>query len=182
MHCLIPASGYYEWQYTAAGKQPWYFTRADGAFRSRARVHRARQRSDLGRGSRTISSTNRKALKVSPRTKRNPVQSGGRDFSGLQLALVRGSSIRVTGGCRGDGEGHLDGPAQQLSPAGQRIICDAQHKLKLLVAPREPTAHASAIPRLSPLVPYSGVHYSRGEGGVGKPKKPLIILLLSEPR
>jgi putative SOS response-associated peptidase YedK len=28
--CLIPASGYYEWQDTAAGKQPWYFTRADG--------------------------------------------------------------------------------------------------------------------------------------------------------
>jgi putative SOS response-associated peptidase YedK len=28
--CLIPASGYYEWQDTATGKQPWYFTRADG--------------------------------------------------------------------------------------------------------------------------------------------------------
>ena len=29
--CLIPASGYYEWQDTAAGgKQPWYFTRRDG--------------------------------------------------------------------------------------------------------------------------------------------------------
>jgi putative SOS response-associated peptidase YedK len=28
--CLIPASGYYEWQNTATGKQPWYFTRADG--------------------------------------------------------------------------------------------------------------------------------------------------------
>jgi putative SOS response-associated peptidase YedK len=27
--CLIPASGYYEWQDTATGKQPWYFTRAD---------------------------------------------------------------------------------------------------------------------------------------------------------
>jgi putative SOS response-associated peptidase YedK len=25
----IPASGYYEWQDTATGKQPWYFTRAD---------------------------------------------------------------------------------------------------------------------------------------------------------
>lgn len=24
--CLIPMSGYYEWQATAAGKQPWYFT------------------------------------------------------------------------------------------------------------------------------------------------------------
>jgi putative SOS response-associated peptidase YedK len=28
--CLIPASGYYEWQDAATGKQPWYFTRADG--------------------------------------------------------------------------------------------------------------------------------------------------------
>jgi len=28
--CLIPASGYYEWQDTAEGKQPYYFTRRDG--------------------------------------------------------------------------------------------------------------------------------------------------------
>ena len=28
--CLIPASGYFEWRHTATGKQPWYFTRADG--------------------------------------------------------------------------------------------------------------------------------------------------------
>jgi putative SOS response-associated peptidase YedK len=28
--CLIPASGYYEWQDTVEGKQPYYFTRADG--------------------------------------------------------------------------------------------------------------------------------------------------------
>ena len=28
--CLIPVSGYYEWQDTPGGKQPWYFTRADG--------------------------------------------------------------------------------------------------------------------------------------------------------
>jgi putative SOS response-associated peptidase YedK len=28
--CLIPASGYYDWQDTATGKQPWYFTCADG--------------------------------------------------------------------------------------------------------------------------------------------------------
>ena len=27
--CLIPASGYYEWQDTAGGKQPYYFTRRD---------------------------------------------------------------------------------------------------------------------------------------------------------
>ena len=29
--CLIPMSGYYEWQDTPSGKQPWYFTRRDGA-------------------------------------------------------------------------------------------------------------------------------------------------------
>jgi putative SOS response-associated peptidase YedK len=29
--CLIPMSGYYEWQNTAGGKQPWYFTAADGS-------------------------------------------------------------------------------------------------------------------------------------------------------
>ena len=28
--CLIPASGYYEWQTTPEGKQPYYFTRRDG--------------------------------------------------------------------------------------------------------------------------------------------------------
>ena len=29
--CLIPMSGYYEWQDTPGGKQPWYFTAADGS-------------------------------------------------------------------------------------------------------------------------------------------------------
>ena len=28
--CLIPVSGYYEWQNTSGGKQPHYFTRVDG--------------------------------------------------------------------------------------------------------------------------------------------------------
>ena len=28
--CLMPASGYYEWQTTPQGKQPYYFTRVDG--------------------------------------------------------------------------------------------------------------------------------------------------------
>jgi SOS response associated peptidase (SRAP) len=28
--CIIPASGYYEWQDTPGGKQPHYFTRTDG--------------------------------------------------------------------------------------------------------------------------------------------------------
>ena len=27
--CLIPVSGYYEWQDTPTGKQPWYFTARD---------------------------------------------------------------------------------------------------------------------------------------------------------
>jgi putative SOS response-associated peptidase YedK len=29
--CLIPVSGYYEWQDAPGGKQPWYFTAADGS-------------------------------------------------------------------------------------------------------------------------------------------------------
>jgi putative SOS response-associated peptidase YedK len=29
--CLIPASGYYEWQNRPTGKQPWYFTARDGS-------------------------------------------------------------------------------------------------------------------------------------------------------
>ena len=29
--CLLPMSGYYEWQDTAGGKQPWYFTARDGS-------------------------------------------------------------------------------------------------------------------------------------------------------
>jgi len=28
--CIIPASGYYEWQDTERGKQPWYFVSALG--------------------------------------------------------------------------------------------------------------------------------------------------------
>jgi putative SOS response-associated peptidase YedK len=28
---LIPVSGYYEWQDTPTGKQPWYFTARDGS-------------------------------------------------------------------------------------------------------------------------------------------------------
>jgi putative SOS response-associated peptidase YedK len=29
--CLIPASGYYEWQNTPTGKQPYYYTARDGS-------------------------------------------------------------------------------------------------------------------------------------------------------
>jgi putative SOS response-associated peptidase YedK len=29
--CLMPMSGYYEWQNTSHGKQPWYFTARDGS-------------------------------------------------------------------------------------------------------------------------------------------------------
>ena len=29
--CLIPVSGYFEWQDTSDGKQPWYFTARDGS-------------------------------------------------------------------------------------------------------------------------------------------------------
>src|ERR1044071_6971050 len=29
--CIIPVSGYYEWQDTPTGKQPWYFTARDGS-------------------------------------------------------------------------------------------------------------------------------------------------------
>jgi putative SOS response-associated peptidase YedK len=29
--CLIPMSGYFEWQNIPSGKQPWYFTTADGS-------------------------------------------------------------------------------------------------------------------------------------------------------
>jgi putative SOS response-associated peptidase YedK len=29
--CLMPLSGYYEWQDTSSGKQPWYFTAHDGS-------------------------------------------------------------------------------------------------------------------------------------------------------
>jgi putative SOS response-associated peptidase YedK len=30
-HCLMPVSGYYEWQDTPSGKQPWYFTAREGS-------------------------------------------------------------------------------------------------------------------------------------------------------
>jgi putative SOS response-associated peptidase YedK len=36
--CIIPASGYYEWQTTPAGKQPYYFTPKDGSILSIAGI------------------------------------------------------------------------------------------------------------------------------------------------
>lgn len=36
--CIIPASGYYEWQGTPAGKQPYYFTPTDGPILSIAGI------------------------------------------------------------------------------------------------------------------------------------------------
>jgi putative SOS response-associated peptidase YedK len=36
--CIIPASGYYEWQTTPAGKQPYYFTSKDGPILSIAGI------------------------------------------------------------------------------------------------------------------------------------------------
>ena len=48
--CIIPASGYYEWQDTPDGKQPHYFTRTDGQVISFAgsvgRMERPRERRD----------------------------------------------------------------------------------------------------------------------------------------
>jgi len=37
--CLIPVSGYYEWQDTPNGNQPWYFTARDGSPASRPPVY-----------------------------------------------------------------------------------------------------------------------------------------------
>ena len=39
--CLMPASGYYEWIATPDGKQPFYFTRADGGVMTIAAIHDA---------------------------------------------------------------------------------------------------------------------------------------------
>lgn len=37
--CLMPASGYYEWEDTPTGKQPYYFTRRDGQIITFAAIH-----------------------------------------------------------------------------------------------------------------------------------------------
>ena len=39
--CLLPASGFYEWQPTAAGKQPWYISAADGSLLAMAGLFEA---------------------------------------------------------------------------------------------------------------------------------------------
>ena len=39
--CLMPASGYYEWKTTPEGKQPYYFTRLDGAVMTIAAIQDA---------------------------------------------------------------------------------------------------------------------------------------------
>jgi putative SOS response-associated peptidase YedK len=36
--CIVPASGYYEWQTTSGGKQPYYFTAKDSPILSIAGV------------------------------------------------------------------------------------------------------------------------------------------------
>jgi putative SOS response-associated peptidase YedK len=36
---LMPASGYYEWEDTPNGKQPYYFTRRDGEVMTFAAIH-----------------------------------------------------------------------------------------------------------------------------------------------
>jgi putative SOS response-associated peptidase YedK len=37
--CLMPASGYYEWEDTPSGKQPYYYTRRDGQVMTFAAIH-----------------------------------------------------------------------------------------------------------------------------------------------
>ena len=37
--CLMPVSGYYEWQDTPEGKQPYYFTHRDGQVMTIAAIH-----------------------------------------------------------------------------------------------------------------------------------------------
>ena len=39
--CLLPASGFYEWQATAAGKQPWYFSAPDASLLAMAGLFEA---------------------------------------------------------------------------------------------------------------------------------------------
>jgi putative SOS response-associated peptidase YedK len=39
--CLMPASGYYDWKTTPEGKQPYYFTRRDGAVMTIAAIQDA---------------------------------------------------------------------------------------------------------------------------------------------
>ncbi len=39
--CLLPASGFYEWQATATGKQPWYISARDGSLLAMAGVFEA---------------------------------------------------------------------------------------------------------------------------------------------
>ena len=50
--CLIPADGFYEWQTTPAGKQPFRFTRKDGGFFCMAGLwekwHRPHREGELG--------------------------------------------------------------------------------------------------------------------------------------
>ncbi len=46
--CLIPASGYYEWHTTPEGKQPYYFTRRDGAVMTFAGIQDAWNDPDSG--------------------------------------------------------------------------------------------------------------------------------------
>jgi putative SOS response-associated peptidase YedK len=51
--CLMPVSGYYEWLGTPAGKQPFYFTRADGQTMTIAAIQDAWTNPETGERSRS---------------------------------------------------------------------------------------------------------------------------------
>jgi putative SOS response-associated peptidase YedK len=47
--CLIPMSGYYEWQSTSIGKQPWYYSARDGSALTAAGIWDSWHQPDTGK-------------------------------------------------------------------------------------------------------------------------------------
>lgn len=79
--CIIPATGFYEWQTTPEGKQPWFFTPTIGPFFSLAGLWKP---TDTGAGF-TILTTRANAV-VSPVHDRMPVILG-HNAASLWLAV-----------------------------------------------------------------------------------------------
>jgi len=102
--CLIPVSGYYEWQTTPGGKQPYYFTRRDGQVITIAGIWDEWTSKETGKAikscSMLITSPNRFAAEVHDRM---PVILELKDFEQWE---------------RGD----LRNAAALMKPAGEKVL------------------------------------------------------------
>jgi len=95
--CLIPASGFYEWQTIGKEKQPWYFTRKDGEPITIAGLHEAWNNPETGERVWTCSMVITKPNKfVSEVHNRIPVILDKKDFEQWERGDVKDAASLMT--------------------------------------------------------------------------------------